>query len=304
MYSNVWLSNCWGPSSPRNISMDIHGLAGRQAWFTDGGRGQSYVGSHGKMRRFSWCRCWISQHSHTMSAMFEERVFMYLYVFLWIDQCGPQVSPKIISNLVLSDEDVRYRLVHLRSTAARPSSWPCHILPELQPLQPQESGQTEASVANRWLAGHWKEGPVIVENRRSQKMREWSPKHVLRPSGTSLHTLSYVSFRVCLGLMISFFKQWVVDYRMLEMLDTPVAQICVRAPSTWQKLSDPSLMCQKLLHSMDKQWRFFSSSGEQPGVCWLSAQVLKLNIKHSILIYYINIICVYIYTCTYIYIHT
>ena len=232
------------------------------------------------------------------------RGFMYLYVFLWIDQCGPQVSPKIISNLVLSDEDVRYRLVHLRSTAARPSSWPCHILPELQPLQPQESGRTEASVANRWLAGHWKEGPVIVENRRSQKMREWSPKHVLRPSGTSLHTLSYVSFRVCLGLMISFFKEWVVDYRMLEMLDTPVAQICVRAPSTWQKLSDPSLMCQKLLHSMDKQWRFFSSSGEQPGVCWLSAQVLKLNIKHSILIYYINIICVYIYMYIYIYIHT
>ena len=117
MYSNMWLSDCWGPSSPRNISMDIHGLAGRQAWFTDGGRGQSYVGSHGKMRRFSWCRCWISQHCHTMSAMFEERVFMYLYVFLWIDQCGPQVSPKIISNLVLSDEDVRYCLVHLRICA-------------------------------------------------------------------------------------------------------------------------------------------------------------------------------------------
>ena len=84
------------------------------------------------------------------------------------------------------------------------------------------------------------------------------------------------------------------------MLDTPVAQICVRAPSTWQKLSDPSLMCQKFLHSMHKQWRFFSSSGEQPGVCWLSAQVLKLNIKHSILIYYIDI---YMYTYIYIYIY-
>ena len=49
---------------------------------------------------------------------------------------------------------------------------------------------------------------------------------------------------------------------------------------------------------------FFSSGGEQPGVCWLSAQVLKLNIKHSILIYYINIICIYIYIYMYIYIYT
>lgn len=103
MYSNVWLSDCWGPSSPRNISM---------VWQAD--KPDLPTVAEAKAMSGATEKCEDSADVAVGSVSIATRCRLCsrkesFCIFMNWSICGPRVSPKIISNQVLSDEDVRYR---------------------------------------------------------------------------------------------------------------------------------------------------------------------------------------------------